>query len=271
MAILEKNGPDGKVLGIDRDPEIIKNLELKNRLVLVNDSYANLKEIVEKYNFKPVHGILFDLGMSSWHLEQSGRGFSFLKDEPLDMRYYTENREQRTENSEQRTENKILTAERIVNERSGEEIEKILKEYGGERFAKRIAHRICEKRKIKPIRTTFQLIEIIRRAFPKRYKFGKIHCATRTFQALRIAVNQELENLKIALPQALEILEQGGRIIVISFHSGEDKIVKNFFRENSKQDLLKILIKKPIRAGQEEIKTNPRSRSAKLRAAAKSY
>lgn len=263
MAILEKNGLSGKVLGIDRDPTIIKNLELKNRLILVNDSYANLKKITERYNFKP-DGILFDLGMSSWHLEESKRGFSFQKDEPLDMRYSDVidfSRSLKIHYQE--------TAEKIVNTWSEEKIEEILREYGGERFAKRIAKRICEIRKVKPIKTTFQLKEIIRRAFPKRYKFGKIHFATRTFQALRIAVNQELENLKIVLPQALDILEPSGRLVVISFHSGEDRIVKNFFRDQAKQGLLRILTKKPVEPSEEEVRINPRSRSAKLRAVIK--
>lgn len=194
-----------------------------------------------------MQGILFDLGMSSWHLEESGRGFTFLKDEPLDMRYSLEN---------------DLTAEEIVNNYSQEKIEKILKEYGEERFAKRIAKRIIQTRPRK-IKSTFQLVEIIKKAVPG--KRTKIHPATRTFQALRIAVNDELNNFKKALFQAVEVLEKGGRIVIISFHSLEDRIVKNFFKDSN----LNILTKKPVISSQEEIKINRRSRSAKLRAATK--
>ena len=257
-AIIEKNGPEGKILGIEIDAELYQKLmaaKLKNRLILVNDSFVNLKEIVGKEDFKKVQGILFDLGMSSWHLEKSGRGFSFLKKEPLDMRYNPQN---------------PLTAGKIVNYWSAQEIEKILREYSQERFAKRIAREIVEERKNKPIQTTFQLVEIIKKSVPKNYERGRMHPATRTFQALRIAVNDELANLKKVLPQALKILEIGGRLVIISFHSLEDRIVKNFLREHS--DGLfecKILTKKPTTPSQEEIKINPRARSAKLRAAIK--
>lgn len=276
-AILQKNGPHGKILGIELDTEIyqklrsriaefpISNFQFPNRLILVNDSYTNLKKIIEKYKFGQVSGILFDLGMSSWHLEESGRGFTFMKDEPLDMRYNPENPLTPLEVKDSRRKfqkNKPLTgltAEKIVNEYSQEEIEKILKEYGEERFAKKIAKRIVQER---PIKTTFQLKDII------PGKRTRIHPATRTFQALRIAVNDELNNLKEALPQTIEVLEKGGRIIIISFHSLEDRIVKNFFKEAS-PDRLKILTKKPIIPSSEEIKINPRCRSAKLRAALK--
>ena len=249
-AILGKIKPNGKVLGIEIDPEIYQKLKSKNldRLVLTNDSYVNLKSILEKKNFRPVNGILFDLGMSSWHLEESGRGFTFMKDEPLDMRYSLENN---------------LTAEKIIDDYSQEEIEKILKEYGEERFARRIAKRIIKER---PIKTTLQLVEIIKRVVPGR---TKINPATRTFQALRIAVNDELNNLRKVLPQTIEVLAPGGKIVIISFHSLEDRIVKNFFREEAKKGPLKILTKKPIRPSKEEIKINPRSRSARLRAAVK--
>ena len=210
--------------------------------------------------------------MSSWHLEESERGFTFLKKEPLDMRYNTAN---------------PLTAEKILNYWSVPEIEKIIEEYGQEKFSGRIARQIVKERKIKPLIDTFQLVEIIKEAIPLKFRRhqnrisgpmkGKrqIHFATRTFQALRIAVNDELNNLEKALPQAIEILSPGGRIAIISFHSLEDRIVKSFLREESKNYLkekgqeIKILTKKPIIPGQEEIKINPRSRSAKLRAAKK--
>jgi len=256
LDLLEKNNPDGKILGIELDKEVYKDLLVKNikRLVVVNDSYLNLKNIVEEKKFKPVSGILFDLGFSSWHLEKSGRGFSFQRNEPLDMRYNTELNK--------------LTAQEIVNNWTEKEIEKILKKYSQEKFAKRISKRIIEQRKLKPIKTTFELIEIIKRSVPSWYQHKRIHFATRTFQALRIAVNDELNNLKAVLPQALEVLEKGGRMVVISFHSSEDRIVKNFFKEHSKK-LLEVLTKKPIRPNKQEIINNPRSRSAKLRAAIK--
>ncbi len=275
LAILKKNAPKGKVLGVEWDLEIYQNLwkqdfhGLETRLVLANDSFVNLKEIVKREDFKDVSGILFDLGMSSWHLEKSGRGFSFRKNEPLDMRYNPQN---------------PLTAEKILNFWSKPAIEKILREYGEERFSKRIAEKIIEFRKLKPIKTTFQLVEIIKKAIPVWYQHKKIHFATRTFQSLRIAVNDELKNLQIALPQATEILEPGGRLAVISFHSLEDKIVKNFYRSRTGAQAelgrvegglesmdLKILTKKAIRPTKEEIINNPRSRSARLRAAIKTY
>ncbi len=256
-AILEKNGPNGKVLGIDCDKEVISLLKsqttkFKDRLILVNDSFTNLKEIAKK--FHSISGVLFDLGMSSWHMEGSGRGFSFLKSEPLDMRYDTNN---------------PLTAEKIVNYWSESEMEKILKEYGEERFARIIAEEIINERKIYPIKSTSQLVKIIQKAVPFRYQRQKIHFATRTFQALRIAVNDELNNLKKALPQAVEILNPQGRMVVISFHSLEDGIVKKFLKEKSKENILQILTKKPTRPARGEIIINPRSRSAKLRAAIK--
>lgn len=260
LAILEKNSPKGKVLGIDQDPEIIQCLNLKfqhlKRLVLVGDNFANLEDIVKKERFRQVSGILFDLGMSSWHLEESGRGFSFQKNEPLDMRYNPQN---------------SLTAEKILNYWSKPEIEKILKDYGEEQFAPRIAETILTFRKFKPIQTTSQLKEIIKKATPNWYHRKRIHPATKVFQALRIAVNDELKNLEKVLPQALEILKQDGRLVIISFHSLEDRIVKNFFKNciGDTYAKLRVLTKKPIIATEEEIKINPRSRSAKLRAGQK--
>ena len=265
LAILEKILPRGKVLGIDWDSEMIQYLKPSGNLILVCDNFVNLKEIVKKKNFGKVSGILFDLGMSSWHLGKSGRGFSFQKKEPLDMRYSLETQ---------------LTAEKIVNYWSKFDIEKILREYGEEKFARIIAENIIETRKARIIKNTFQLVEIIKKSVKNRQK---IHPATRTFQALRIAVNDELNNLKEVLSQALETLSTGGRLIVISFHSLEDRIVKNFFKhraskgsEGKEEDRvlfanqsLKILTKKPITPSNKEIKINPRSRSAKLRAAQK--
>jgi len=264
LAILEKTGPKGKILGIDRDSDILENIRIKlkqakykkyrNRLILVCDNFINLKEIVKREKFSEISGILFDLGMSSWHLEKSGRGFSFKRKEPLDMRFDLKNQ---------------LTAEKILNFYSKSEIEKILREYGEEKFASQIAEKIVEERKLKPIKTTNHLVEIIKRALPKRYLNQKRHFATKTFQALRIAVNDELNNLKKVLPQALDILRPKGKLIVISFHSLEDRIVKNFFREKEREGIIKILTKKPVTPSLTEVKINPRSRSAKLRAAQK--
>lgn len=239
LATLEKNGPKGKVLGIDWE------LRIKNknaRLILVQENFAKLKDIVEEKKFQPVHGILFDLGLSSWHLENSGRGFSFQKKESLDMRYSLQNK---------------INAEKIVNYWSKFDIEKILKEYGEEKKAGKIAEKIIEARSAKDIKNTLQLTGIIKKAGGSPQK---------SFQALRIAVNDELNNLEKALPQALDVLSSNGRIAVISFHSLEDRIVKNFFK---KEKSLKILTKKPVRPIAEELKINPRSRSAKLRVAFK--
>ena len=257
QAILEKILPNGKLLGIDLTEELIEALKLKfkdfkQNLVLVCDNFSNLKEIAEKHGFRNVSGVLFDLGLSSWHLEKSGKGFSFMREEPLDMRYEGG-----------------VSAEEIVDGCSEEEIARILKEFGEERFARRIAKTIVEKRRVKPIKTTFQLVDVVRSAVPLWYQKRRIHFATKTFQALRIAVNGELENLKETLPQAVDILKTGGKIVVISFHSLEDRIVKNFFRENSKNGKLKILTKKPVVPTIEEVRVNPRARSAKLRVAVK--
>jgi 16S rRNA (cytosine1402-N4)-methyltransferase len=257
IEILKRNEPKGKVLGIEIDPELYKKLkkEKLERLILVNDSYSNLKEIVKRENFEKVSGILFDLGISSWHLEKSKRGFSFLRDEPLIMRYDGDE--------------KKLTASEILNGWKEKEIEKVIREFGQEKFVKNIVREILKERRFKRIERTFQLVEVIKRAVPIWYQKRKIHFATKTFQALRIAVNEELENLKKGLKEAIEILEPRGKIVVISFHSLEDRIVKNFFKKNFKKGILKILTKKPIRPKIEEIKINPRSRSAKLRAAEK--
>lgn len=265
IEILKKTSPGGKLLGIDLNEDSLKSSELKikesgldgSRVVLVNENFANLKELVQKFNFGEVSGVLLDLGISSEELEKSGRGFSFLKDEPLLM---TLRKDIGPDD---------LTAEKIVNNFRQEELEKIFKEYGEERFAGRIAARIAEERKRKRIKTTGELVEIIRKALPGKYKYGKIHFATRTFQALRIAVNDELANLEKVLDQALNVLSLRGRLAVISFHSLEDRIVKNFLKERQRSNSVKILTKKPVRPSEGEIAGNPRSRSAKLRAAEK--
>lgn len=256
--ILEKIEPKGKVLGIDWDSEMIsrlkiksKELKLQKRLILVNDNFANLEEIVKEEKIKKVDGILFDLGFSSWHPESSERGFTFRKNEKLDMRYDTNN---------------PLTATKILNFWSENDIENIFKEYGEEKFAREIAKAIITERRIKEIETTFQLVSIIRKVIPKRYQYQKIHPATRVFQALRIAVNDELNNIKRGLEQSVNVVRKEGRVVVISFHSLEDRIVKNFIKEKEQEKIIQGLIKKPITPKQEEIKINNRSRSAKLRA-----
>lgn len=247
--ILQKIAPRGKVLGIDWTQESISEIKKSPNLILVCDNYANLTEIIKQNKIGKINGILLDLGYSSWHLEESQRGFSFQKKEPLDMRYSAQNQ---------------LTAEKIVNYWSKFEIERILKEYGEEKFADKIAASIVEERKRRPIQNTLQLVDIIQKSVRGRQR---IHPATQTFQALRIAVNDELNNIEKVLPQALDVLEPGGRLVIISFHSLEDRIVKNFFKNN----ILKVnlLTKKPVTPDRQEINFNNRSRSAKLRAVIK--
>lgn len=253
--IMEKIKPNGKLLGIELDTGLFDKSKEKfsgtKEIILVNDNYRNLKKIAEKNDFIGVDGILLDLGLSSWHFEESKRGFSFQKDELLDMRF--------SENSE-------LVAREIINQWPPEAIEKILKEYGEEKFAKQISKAIIGARKKKPIIKTFELIEVIKNAVPFWYQRGRrLHFATKTFQALRIAVNDELGNLESVLKQLPEVLKKGGRGVLISFHSLEDRIVKQAFKEFKKAGIAEILTKKPIRPSEEEISSNSRSRSAKLR------
>lgn len=253
-AILEKNGR-GKVLGIEVDKDIFKKIKSEkiNRLLPINDSYSNLRKIVEENGFKDVRGILFDIGMSSYHIDISERGFSFLKDEPLMMSYNVDKGNNRT-------------AYDIVNGYTEKDLADIIFAYGEERYSRRIAKAVVDKRKVKPISTTFELVRVIEGAVPPPYRRQKIHFATRTFQALRIEANRELDNFKDALPQALEVLEKEGKLVVITFHSLEDRIAKNFFRDWKKEGLVEILTKKPVIATEAEMRDNPRSRSAKLRA-----
>ena len=259
LAILERNKPKGRVLGIDFDPQILEELRQKvkgtkfeRRLVLVCDNFANLEAVAEKHGFMGVSGVLFDLGLSSWHLEASGRGFSLWKNEPLDMRY--------------NPQSNPLTAETILNTWSLEEIERILRVYGEERFARRIAKQIVNSR---PLKTTIELVMAVEKATPPWYHQRRIHFATKTFQALRIAVNRELENLEKALPQALNLLRSGGKLAVIAFHSLEDRIVKSFLKAKAREGAVKILTKKPLRPSEREVRENPRARSARLRVAVK--
>jgi len=260
LALLARNAPAGKVLFLDWDSETIarakeiiaaRDVKLLERVIFINDSYANIAVAVSREKFTPVQGILLDLGLSSDQLETSGRGFSFQKDEPLDMRYSLDQE---------------LTAREIINHWGEQEIARVLKDYGEESFARKIAEEIIKSRKVKSILNTAELVRVIAQAIPPKFQHGRIHFATRTFQALRLAVNDELGNLQRFLPQATAILTGGGRLAIISFHSLEDRIVKNFFREQAKKGTAAILTKKPIIAGEAELEQNPRSRSAKLRA-----
>jgi 16S rRNA (cytosine1402-N4)-methyltransferase len=256
--LLRRTAPKGKVLGFDLDSEAVKvvrkNLEeFGSRLIVRNESYANLNKAVAEEKFEPADGVLMDFGFSSPQLEDRGRGFSFQRDEPLDMSYSTAADH--------------LTAAEIVNVWTKDEITRVLAEFGEERLAERIAAKIVSARHHKHIISTVQLVEVIKAAVPKNYEHGRIHPATRTFQALRIAVNGELDSVNAVLPQALAALKPGGRLVCISFHSLEDRLVKSFFKEMSAKRKIEILTPKPITATEKEIQNNPRSRSAKLRAA----
>ncbi len=261
ILIANKILPEGRILALDWDCKIVKELEervkelgLEKNIIPVCGSYIHIEDFVKEVDLKKIKGVLFDLGFSSWHIEKSERGFSFQKNEPLDMRYSLES---------------PLTAEEIVNKWPERIIEKIIRIYGEEKFSQKIAKRIIEEREKREIETTKDLVGVIEKAIPYWYEKQKIHFATRTFQALRIAVNSEIDNLKEGLEKSFGVLNKGGRIAVISFHSLEDRIVKNFFREKTEKGLLTIINKKPIVPSIEEIKKNPRSRSAKLRVAIK--
>jgi len=266
-AILEIISPSGKLLGIDADPEAIKISQDKlsdygEAVTLVNDNFVNLEAIYRRYHFHPVDGILFDLGVSSLQLDTAERGFSFHLDAPLNMRFDSE---------------PGLTASDIVNSFSEQELAKLIEKYGEERHSRRIARHIVQNR---PIATTVELAHLVEQALGG--KRAKIHPATRTFMALRIAVNNELQNLELALKQTIDLLRPGGRLTVISYHSLEDRIVKQFMRNAASSCLcppgtvichcghtptLKLISRKVIKPTSLEIESNPRSRSAKLRVA----
>jgi 16S rRNA (cytosine1402-N4)-methyltransferase len=208
--------------------------------------------VFENLGVKSVDAIMFDLGLSSDQLDLSGRGFSFKRDEPLLMTFASEKGER-------------ITARDILNNWSEETIADILYGYADERYARRIARVVVESRKTKKIETTHDFLEVIKKAVPKAYQFGKIHYATKSFQALRIAVNDEIEALKEGMIKGWKYLKEGGRMAIISFHSTEDREVKNFFRDKAKNKEGKLINKKPIIPKREETDENPRSRSAKLR------
>ncbi len=267
-ALLEASAPDGRLLGFDRDAAALEVARRRlarfgDRVRVVHASYAQIGRLAPAHGFEAVDGILFDLGLSSLQLDDPARGFSFRFDAPLDMRFDPRHG---------------ITAAELVNELPEERLAALLREYGEERHARRIARAIVAAR---PVRTTGRLAEVVARAVP-RARHERIHPATRTFQALRIAVNEELEALERALPQAVELLRPGGRLAVISFHSLEDRIVKRFMRREAQDCLcppeqlvctcehvarLRVITRKPIMATEEEIAANPRARSARLRLA----
>ncbi len=271
-ALLKAVGPEGLVVAFDLDKTAIANFSRQNfsNVHLINDSFANLVERVHGlFGAEALFdGIVMDLGLSSAQMDDEKRGFSFRFDASLDMSF--------SGGSE--------ATKDIVNHYEEGRLTKIIKDYGEERFAKKIAQAIVSARKTGAIKNAKQLAEIISSAIPERFRHGKIHPATKTFQALRIETNGELEALAKVLPAALSLLSPGGRMVVVSFHSLEDRLVKDFFRQESRDCLcppqfpacrcghsrsLKILTKKPLTPAEAELKDNPRSRSAKLRAAEK--
>jgi len=284
--ILAKTAPKGKLIGLDWDKKALKeareNLKpYKNRTNLIEANYKQIKKIKnEQFNLLTINAVLLDLGFSSITLEDKSRGYSFQTDGPLDMRYNPAETEK--------------TAAGILNHYSQRKLSQVFKKFGEEKLAGPIAREIARKRKKKKFKTTKDLVKAVIDTYKDKYNIDKkepfikrkdkIHPATKVFQALRIEVNDELDNLKKTLPMSLEILEKGGRVGVISFHSLEDRIVKNFFKKESKKCIcppeipvcrcghkksLKIITKKPIRASEKEINKNPKSRSARLRVAEK--
>ena len=258
-AILERIGPTGRVIGLDRDPAAIEHLEealgAHPNLVLVNANYSAVDEVLSSLDLEQVDGMLLDLGLSSYQLEGSGRGFSFDRDEPLDMRMDRDSG---------------LSARELVNRLPEARLADLIYKYGEERASRRIARAICRVRRKKPIETSLELAEIVRRALWRPGRRPRLDPATRTFMALRLAVNQELGHLTEFLAKAPGLLTIGGRLVVISFHSLEDRLVKQSMVKRKKAESgepgLLALYKKPLTASPEEVAGNPRSRSAKLRA-----
>lgn len=259
---------DGKLIGIDQDTDALNNardiLKDYDNVVLVHSNFENIGKIIEEHAPQGVDGILMDLGVSSYQLDEGGRGFSYMKDAPLDMRM---NRED------------VLSAYDVVNGYEEADIARVIRDYGEEKFAKRIAGFIVKAREEKPIATTHELVDIIKAAIPAKARREGPHPAKRTFQAIRIEVNRELTIIRDTILDAVEGLKPEGRLAIITFHSLEDRIVKNTYKELmspctcptsmpcicGKTATVKILTRKPIVPGEEEIEENPRSRSAKLR------
>ncbi|MBN1486860.1 MAG: 16S rRNA (cytosine(1402)-N(4))-methyltransferase RsmH [Anaerolineae bacterium] len=266
-AILEASAPDGRLLGLDRDPEAAERTRERlavfgSRYNILHTSYIALSTVVHNSGLFPLDGVLFDLGFSSWQVDDPQRGFAFREDGPLDMRFDPTSA--------------IPTAGDLLNELPEADLVDILREYGEEPKCRRIAREIVSSR---PIRSTRHLAEVVQRAVGYSGK-SRRHPATLTFQALRIAVNRELEGIEKVLPQALSMLRPGGRLAVITFHSLEDRIVKQFMRRESRdcicppdlpvcvcghKAIVRLVTRKPVVPGAEEIQVNPRSRSAKLR------
>ena len=258
-AILERIKPAGRLIGVDRDEESLgvsreRLKEFGDAVSLVHGNFVDIDAILKDLNIEKAGGILFDLGISSFQLEDPNRGFSFQNEGPLDMRL---------------DRSSYISAYDLVNNLNEEEISAILWSFGQERWHNRIAHLLIKERERQPIATTSQLASIVIRSIPARYrhKHYRIHPATRTFQAVRIAVNRELEILGSALNKAIEILEIGARICVISFHSLEDRTVKLTFRQAASEGKIKIVTPKPLVPEQAEIDSNPSSRSSKFRVA----
>lgn len=260
VAILKAIQPGGKILAIEWDEELFQLLRcylheecspFSKNYALCQASFTDLARCARSFKFRRVAGVLFDFGLSSFHLEVSKRGFSFQRDEPLDMRYSTSIGE---------------TAAGIIGHRSLPELEAMLRDFGGERFAPAIARKIVARRREHPIRSTRELVAVLRQATPRWYQRSRLHFATRTFQALRIAVNSELENIPRGLAAACRVLAPAGRIVTIAFHSLEDRMVKNFFKRSELAPRFRSLLSKPLRPTRGEVLSNPRARSAVLRA-----
>ena len=258
-AILKNLGENGRLLGIDRDAEILnlarKRLEpFRERALFHHGSYEDLGQACDLLGTRQVDGILLDLGISSFQVDSAGRGFSFAKEADLDMRM---------------DRSDWVTAGEIVQKSSERELEKILRELGEEPFARKIAGAIVEERRLRPMETTTALAALVARTVPRRAWPRRIHPATRTFQALRIAVNRELDRLTAFLEKVPAHLAPGGRLVILSYHSLEDRIVKQSFVRREREGIFKRLTKKPIRAGEAEIAENPRARSVRMRAVEK--
>jgi 16S rRNA (cytosine1402-N4)-methyltransferase len=257
LAILEASGPDGRIVGLDRDATAVATarqalLPYGDRAVIVQAAYGDALHVVRETTERNLDGALLDLGISSLQVDTPARGFSFLANGPLDMRMDVRD---------------SVTAADLVNRLPEKELIQTLEKHGEERYARRIVKGIVRRRAQSPILTTLALVDVIREAVPPAYLHGRLHCATRTFQALRIAVNHELESLEPALRQIAALLRPGGRLVVLAFHSLEDRIVKQTFRALAQGPVARcaVLTKRPITASARECAENPRARSGKLR------
>jgi len=259
LRLCEKIGKSGCLIGIDRDEDALQRAQgtlgsVCSKVFFYKCNFACLDEALSNFKIKSVDGIVLDLGVSSEQLETPARGFSFIHDGPLDMRMDAKS---------------AKTAADLVNALPQDKLEELLRSLGEEYEARKIARRICEARSRGSIKTTRELADIIFRAVNPKRRHRRTHPATKTFQALRIAVNDELGSLECALPKAVNVLKPGGRVAVIAFHSLEDRIVKNFFKQQHKAGVLSILTKKVVKPQAAEIERNPRARSAHLRVAEK--